>query len=759
MEKGSKIVLMGVAAVLLIVGVAYAVYHFQRQSGNAAVPKAGPKVSPASPSAKTSEPVWKLLAALAYLDLHPPAPPSNSAALTRVFDTSPEQTVRAMDGRITLVPYEGSLSAPADLLTAGVANSLDRAQLVQAVLKSAGKESRIVSLPQDGKSVFAKYAATTPTNLPPVKADVLDALKKEVAEVAPLVLAKLKSQKGNWAAGLTAAKMEKRLYWVQYQKSGAWVDLLPEDTTVPEGKRAGAQALAPEDLAALQWQVKLTVTNSLTGNAPDQDVLTFSAPASELSGAALTFFNRPDDAQKQFVPSLFYGNKTIAGTGFAVKQNDQELDHQLLKIDVTGPSSTRHFERVLVGPKATGTTESASERLLEIATQARITVLTRTISDAEFGRAISGNLIQCAHIAFGKTPPSADSPAANFVSPSAIAVLDTSHRAAGFGDAGRQILAFQGRPAIAMDHDFVVVNGDSLERRHSFDLVDPGHALYASSNTGAAKDILVQAAIEQSVVDAWLEERATSSKKVLSSRGAVHDLLTYAAPLRISKPPANAGSDKYGATSPAYLLGATTQGKAAGWRFDPGPQMVPILWNYTGGTESADAPMKRVEKLCNAIPTALWFVPTEAFPPKFLLGGLVKYDCALAGAYVAAANRIDLISQQIAGNKPADSGPSDNDLKKMIDGLGPDLVKNILLNALGQAASGLAVEGLKGGGGEHASTAKEIIDYLTGVGADALSDKAADKLKEYLDEIQKSQQEGKSPEQIESDIARDYAQH
>jgi hypothetical protein len=754
MNKGTKTISIGVVTVLLLAIAGFAVYHLRNQSEKAAAPKAEPTPSSAAPSARASEPVWKLLAALAYLDLHPPAPPSNSVAYAGVFDTSPEQTLQAIGKRITLVPYEGSLSAPADLLATGVANSLDRAQLLQAVLKSANMEARIVSLPQDGKSVSANYPAATPANLAQVKPDVLEALKKEVAEASPLVLAKLKSQKGNWGASLTGAKMEKRLYWVQYQKSGVWVDLLPEDTTVPESKRTNAQILSPEDLTGLEWQVKLTVTNSFTSGQPDQDVLTFSAPASDLNGAALTFLNRPDDAQKQFVPSFFYGNKTVTGTSFAAKQNDVELDHQLLKIDVTGPSSTRHFERVLVGPKGAA---NDSERLLEIATQARITVLTRTISDSEFERSITGNLIQCAHIAFGKTAPSADAPAANFVSPASIAVLDVSHRAAGLGDAGRQLLAFQGRPALAMEHDFVAVDGNALERHHSLDLIDPGHSLYVSG-TGATKDLLIQAAIEQSVVDAWLEERVTSGKKVVTSRSAVHDLLTSTTPLNINKPPATQGSDKYGTTSPVYLLGAITPGKAAGWRFDPGPQMVPVLWNYTGGTESADTPVKRVEKLCNAIPTAMWFVPTEAFPPKFLMGGLVKYDCALAQAYVTVANKIDLIAQQISGDKPANPGPSDTDLQKMINELGPDLVKNILLNALGQTASGLAVEGLKGEG-EHASTSREIINYLIGVGADALSDKAADKLKEYLDEIQKSQQEGKSPEQIEQDIAKDHMPH
>jgi hypothetical protein len=752
MQKVTKIASVGGLAVLVL-AITFVVYRFQSDKGAAQKTEAKPAAG--VPSARSSDPVWHLLAGLAYLDLHPPVqPPSNAAAtFTRAFDTDPERTLQGIEKRIALVPYEGSLAGPTDLPAAGLANSLDRAQLVQTVLKSSGIEARIVSISQDGKIVFAKYPAATPVNLPPVKPDVLEALRKEVAEVSPLVLAKLKSQKGgNWAASLSGAKMEKRLYWVQYQRSGAWVDLIPEDTTVPENKRSNAQVLSPEDLTAQQWQVRLTVTNSFSGNAQDQDVLSFSAPASDLNGAALTFFNRADDAQKQFIPYLFYRDKAIPGTSFPVKQNDQELDHQLLKIEVTGPGGTRHFERVLVGPKGD---ESPSERLLEIATLARITVLTRSISDEEFKRGIAGNLVQCASLVFGKAGQVQSGQSANFISPAAIAVLDTSHRAAGgLGEVGRQILAFQGRPALALEHDFLQVNGNGLERRHSFDLIDPGHSLYAPN---AGKDALLQAAIEQSVADAWLEERVTSGKTVITSRRAVRDVLVSKSPLNISKPPSMLGADTYGTVRPAYLLGAATQGKAAGWRFDPGPQLVPVLWNYTGGTESADTPVARVQQLCKAIPTGLLFVPTEMFPQKFLAGGLVKYDCALAATYVAAAARIDIIARQIGGEAPASPGPSDDDFKKMIDALGPDLVKNILLGALGQTAAGLAVHGVLGEGPEHPSTTDEIINYLAGVGSDYLSDKAAEKLKEYLDEIQKSSQEGKSPEQIERDIAKEYS--
>src|SRR5260370_41591953 len=188
MQKGVKTVSIAALAVLLLVIVAFAVYHFQTGKGAAQNSEAKP-AAVGVPSARASDPVWQVIAGLAYLDLHPPdLSPPNTAAYARVFDTDPERTEQGIEKRIALVPYEGYLSSPADLLATGLANSLDRAQLVQAGLKSSGIETGIMSTGQNGRIVSAKYPAATPGKLPPGKPDVLDALRKDASESSPLSL-------------------------------------------------------------------------------------------------------------------------------------------------------------------------------------------------------------------------------------------------------------------------------------------------------------------------------------------------------------------------------------------------------------------------------------------------------------------------------------------------------------------------------------------------------------------------------------------
>src|SRR5260370_37863634 len=130
MHKGGKAVSIVALAVLLLGIVVFAYYHSQTGKGAAQKPetKAAAQKSEATPaaagvpSARASDPVWQVMADLAYLDLHPPdLSPPNTAAYARAFDTDPERIEEGDEKRIALVPYEGSLSSPADLLPTRVA--------------------------------------------------------------------------------------------------------------------------------------------------------------------------------------------------------------------------------------------------------------------------------------------------------------------------------------------------------------------------------------------------------------------------------------------------------------------------------------------------------------------------------------------------------------------------------------------------------------------------------------------------------------
>jgi hypothetical protein len=653
----------------------------QKPSGATSQPAA--PVSGAGPPQNSSGQTPAIVAALAYLDLHAAELPSEKTAsdYARELGNDPERLQQEVQRRVALVPYEGSLSDPVRLFQSGVANSLDRARLLQTLLKASGTEARIVSVDQDGKRPSAQYAATNPSILPVMKPDALTELGKEVEDLSPKILAALKV--GADGTNMVGARPERRLYWVQYQRAGSWTDLIPSDITMDPAKRQTAQPLSDTALSGLVWQIKLRVVNSVAQK--EKEVLSFSGAASELSGVPLTYLNQPDGSLKKFRPRLLYSDKSQMGSSFELA--DQGLDYQLLKLDIVGPYEHRHFTRTLVFPKDDA---NQDERGLEVATAARITVVCGPVSDEQFQRSLMANLGQAGKVLFGKAQDQNSAPL-NPPSLPAIAVLDASQRYAGHSGAGGRVLAFQGRPAVVVEHDFVQASDKALLRRHSFDLVDPGHALYAAD---ASPETLAQAAIEQSAVDAWLEDRVAQGDNLLTSRRAVRSLLEAKATINLTKSPAALESENYGALRPAYRLGRVNQGTGiAGWRFDPGPQAVPVLGNLTGGTQADMAQRARVQKLCSAIGWGQMVVPATYFPQKFLFSGIVSYDCKLAETYNKVSDRLDAAFAPLNGGAP-DSG-SGADIQKQIEQLGPDLIKDVVKNAITQAGAGLAIHGIK----------------------------------------------------------------
>jgi len=651
----------------------------QSQTGQAPGISAPPKTAPDFP---------QMVSALAYFDLHgAELPPEKTVAdYARELGNDPARITQEVTKRVALVPYEGSFNSGAGLLQSGAGNSLDRARLVLAILQSAGTEARIVSVDQDDKNLLAQYAAGNPASPSVMRPEAFAELGKEVEDLWPKILAKLKAGPGaDWSKVVAAKRAERRLYWAQVKQAGAWVDLIPSDMTIDPAKRQAAQPLSDKALAGLVWQIKLRMVNSVAHK--EQEVLSFAASAADLNDVPLTLLNQPDGSLTKFVPRILYGDKSQHGTGFELKP-DKALDYQLLKIDVVGPYEQRHFVRTLVSKPGAA---NPDERELEVATAARVTVICGSVSDEQFERRLAANLAQAGKVLFGKAQDQNAVPV-NLASIPAIAVLDSAQRYAGHSGASARLLAFQGRPAVAVEHDYVVAADNALVRRHSFDLLDPGHALFS---TDAPTETVAQAAIEQSVVDAWMEDRVAEGDNVLTSRRAVRDLLTDRANLNLARPPSGLESEGYGPVRPAYRLGRAGQTSAiAGWRFDPGPQAVPILGNLTGGTQSDMAQRARVAKLCKAISWGQMVVPASYFPQKFLFSGIVAYDCKLAETYNKATDALNAAFAPLNGSAP-DSGSAANDLKNQIEQLGPDLIKDVVKNAIKQAAGGLAIHGLK----------------------------------------------------------------
>lgn len=759
--KRTSLVIAAGGVLLLVVTALIVVTHLHRskppQSAQATTPS--PSVAVAPPKTPADR-MWDVMAGLAVLDQHGSDIPADKtlAEQAQILGATPDALLAAVQTQIALVPYEGSFAQPAQILDSGAANSLDRARLLSALLAASGTQTRIVSVRQEGASALATYATANHAALPSVTPPVLAAVQKEVTDVPSAILPKLTSGT-NLANAIAGAQPEQRLCWVQYQLSGQWTDLIPSDMKIGQAQRAGAQVLSDAAESKLAWHIKLTVANQMTGDSPGKgkEVLSYSAPASDLNALAITFLDRPDGSLTKFVPTLLVGSKKIEGTGFAWKAGNKELRDQLLKIDVVGPTEARRFVRVLVGERGTA---SEAERGIEIAASARITVLTGLVSDARFERVVADNLSQSARVLF-HNPDNDPNPApSNAASIPSIAVLDASHRYAGhLGDAVKQVLAFQGRPAVALDRDFVEVVGDSLTRNHSFDLLDPGHSLYGMKVPG---ETLLQAAIDQSVVDALLEDWMATGSSVTTSRHATSDLLASGAQFSSTKPPSSLATDDFGKQRPAYRLASTGQnGILAGWRLDPGPQLVPILGDGSGGTRSVNDQMARVQTLCTGLTWANYLVPSEIFPAKLLVGGIVNYDCHLAQAYVKAADVMNGIAAQIGGDAPPSNTTPDDvakQIKEMTDGLIGDIVKS----SISSAAEGLAIRGINHVAGAEIDS---IVSPIVSAGADSISSKIggapdtaglpapdAAAIADAVKSAQSLQQTGSSPEQVEKAI-------
>jgi len=171
--------------------------------------------------------------------------------------------------------------------------------------------------------------------------------------------------------------------------------------------------------------------------------------------------------------------------------------------------------------------------------------------------------------------------------------------------------------------------------------------------------------------------------------------------------------------------------------------------------------MARVQTLCTGLTWANYLVPSEIFPAKLLVGGIVNYDCHLAQAYVKAADVMNGIAAQIGGDAPPSNTTPDDvakQIKEMTDGLIGDIVKS----SISSAAEGLAIRGINHVAGAEIDS---IVSPIVSAGADSISSKIggapdtaglpapdAAAIADAVKSAQSLQQTGSSPEQVEKAI-------
>jgi hypothetical protein len=584
-------------------------------------------------------------------------------------DRSPEALQRHVAERVSLVPYEGALAAPADALVARVANDLDRARLLAALLAAAGHEARVVVLPARTPGVVVEHAAASHASrtsfAPALRAD----LEERVAALAPVAWERLRTERA-WLAGADRSRASGVVAWTQVRRAGAWVDLLFPDTSIPPQARRLATPLDDATLASLTWTVTLRLTLRWVDGA-STDALSFTSSAAELHARAITVVNLPAPSLARFVPTLLVGDRRVDGAPFELGP-DRELAAQLLEIETRGPGRTRRSTRVLVGPRGAA---NDVERGLEVAALARIVVLTGPLGDEAHADAIGRGLAWAAARLRG------DDDAAWLAAPPlrALTLLRASRALAGHvGDAARRTLAYQDRPAVAIERAWVAATPAGLRRRRGLDLVDPGHA-FRGPDAG-------RAAVEQGVLDGALEQLAVSDLGGVTSQAQLEALLPTGA-FDAGRPDGSAWSDEVDGAPPRYRLQACSTG-LVGWRLDPGPQLVPILADGTGGAAAIDAEAARLGTAAEAVAWGSMLVPGQVLPFAPLMAGLVGYDLQLARTYRRAASALDGVAARIAGDP--DDGGLDEALRELaldLDALGPTLASSLAEALVADAAA------------------------------------------------------------------------
>jgi hypothetical protein len=271
------------------------------------------------------------------------------------------------------------------------------------------------------------------------------------------------------------------------------------------------------------------------------------------------------------------------------------------------------------------------------------------------------------------------------------------------GTAGRELFAYQGRPAVVFERDYPEIVNGTMKLWSSFDIVDPGHA---SSCDNCPAETPLQTAVEQSVLDGLLEDWIAGNKQATSSHQLVQKLLNYGAPLNKQRPATALWSDNHTSGSMAYRLGTVT-GSLTGWRLDPGPQVVPILAEGQGGVKAdavKDAASAATSSLigaiiqnastkCGASDIVGSMILAMAGAPMTspLLGGIVSHMCRVAEAYNKAADALNCLEFM---DNDCSSRNAAKDLENMLKGLGKALAIDLAVAQALDIAVGAAVEGI-----------------------------------------------------------------
>jgi hypothetical protein len=666
---------------------------------------------------------------------------------------SPQQLLKIVDERVSLRPYIGSMVDPAAALMGGIVNSLDRARLLSALLDNAGYKNRIVFVTGQGAPV---YPEKTPAPIQPIDPERLQHLERQVQSMAAPIWERICTEMdgcADWMASLNNKQIENTVYWVQVNEEEHWINLVPGDTQITETALAQVKNLSGEALAELRWTIGFQVTTSYSGSSQPTESLAVEFPAAKLHGKPLTYYNIPNTRLDGFMPTLAVAGLPIAqGEEFPLVKQGARVTHQQLHIQVQGPNEARHYVRKLATP-------TAEANGLEMSTRGRITVATGPHWEENVDELVWSNLIRLGNLLYAE-PAEKDPRPLNFASIRAISFLALSRRLSGqLGTVARQLLSYQGRPAIIFQREYPERINGAIQLLSDFDIVDPGHAI---SCANCLPEEPLKAAVEQSVLDGALEDWIVGSEQSLSSHWLVKDLLDSGISLAKHRPEPALWSDSYASGGAVYRLGTVT-GELTGWRLDPGPQVLPILAEGQGGVRgevvaaSASSSVlrniyKHITSKCGASDIGGSILLAMAGAPMTgpLLSGIVGHMCRVAEAYNKAATVMNCL--EFMGND-CSAQDAAKELEKILKGLGDALAKDLAIAQAFDIGVGAAIHGFVSpvlkeifeGWGKHAG--KEAAESA----AEGASKEAAESAAEGASkEAAESAAEGASREAAES---------
>ncbi|THB69952.1 MAG: hypothetical protein D6E12_03605, partial [Desulfovibrio sp.] len=663
-----------------------------------------PPAEPAQDAAALHEAVftdldWELLSGLARLHERGPElrTPWTIQRLAHAFGETPEEILAAVDQSIDCVPYHGSLFDPVQSALAGRANPLDRARLVAALLHNAGFETRIQYLPVGAMTARVSYAETSPGTPPDMYPELWqemeDVLVDQVAPIMDRLTPHLLPAAQTGAPLLSAPLPD--VFWVEARVNGEWQALMFSDSTVKSMAMRRANTLDEAALEARTWRVGLALTAAYADGS-QAELLSFTRRSSQWHLLPVSLVTVPDSSLSVFTPYLLAGEEVLSGQQFPLAGGNGELHSLLLTLTVTGPNETREYTRPLLEPR---THASDMERGFEASLMARVSVVSGPVAEEDMASALTRNLAQAADLIFSDSAMQEGQPPLNIHSMEALSLMNASHWLAGrMAGASGAVLAFQARPALVIERDYVRTRPEGMVRLASLDYVDPGHGLAIIKEPEGPHmgldELLLQAAVEHSIQDALLEAWLTDSGAVTSVNELAR-LMDQGADFAPAPSLGSLATDSFSRGEPAYFLAQGQNGPMAGWRLDPGPQVVPLLGDGTGGTREITEQRERLETICTAIKWASIFVPGKAIPAKPLLSGIAGYFCELARAYNEAADVLSDLSAMMDGEDP-DIDQDLEDLKNRLEGLGGELVKGVGKGIATSAVKGLVTHAVRG---------------------------------------------------------------